>query len=130
MSHILVIEDDANNARLFKLILERKGGFEVTTLNRFDNIFELIAEKRSSLIIMDVSLAHARFGGRDVDGTQLTRILKSDERTKNLPVILVTAHAVEGDKEMFLNESGADDYIPKPITDPDLLIEKVQNLLS
>ena len=130
MSHILVIEDDVNNARLFKLILERKGGFEVTTLNRFDNIFELIAEKSSSLIIMDVSLAHARFSGRDVDGTQLTRILKSDERTKNLPVILVTAHAVEGDKEMFLNESGADDYIPKPITDPDLLIEMVQNLLS
>ena len=130
MSHILVIEDDANNARLFKLILERKGGVEVTTLNRFDNIFELIAEKSSSLIIMDVSLAHARFSGRDVDGTQLTRILKSDERTKNLPVILVTAHAMEGDKERFLSESGADDYIPKPITDPDLLIEKVQNLLS
>ena len=130
MSHILVIEDNLNNARLFEVILERKGGYDVTSIESAENLFEIIEEKKTRAIIMDVSLSNTRFQGRDIDGIGLSQMLKADERTKELPILLVTAHAMHGDRENLLTKSGADDYLSKPITDPGLLIEKIQHLLS
>jgi len=130
MSHVLVIEDDPNNARLFELMLKRKGGFDVTVSEDIDRIFDLIEENESRIILMDVSLSNAKYQGKEIDGIGLTRILKTDRRTKHLPVIVVTAHAMSGDKEKLLDESGADDYISKPITDPGALIDKVAAHIS
>ncbi len=51
---------------------------------------------------MDVSLTNSRYQGEPVDGLQLTRMLKGDPETAHLPVLLVTAHAMQGDRERFL----------------------------
>ena len=81
------------------------------------------------LILMDVSLSRSVYQGKSVDGIKITQMLKSDPQTANLPIILVTAHAMEGDRENFLNQSGADSYISKPVIDHQLFIDQIMALL-
>ena len=66
---------------------------------------------------MDVSLANSRWEGSAVNGVELCRLLKADPRTAAIPVMLATAHAMRGDAESLIAESGADDYVAKPIVD-------------
>jgi CheY-like chemotaxis protein len=65
-----------------------------------------------------------------VDGLVLSRLIKDDPATAHIPVLLATAHAMEGDRERFLTASGADDYLQKPIYDPAVLVEKVNSVLN
>ncbi len=130
MAHILVVEDDAMTAQLFKIILERKGGFKVTVTDDGEEIMNLLNSGDINLIIMDVSLASTFVNGVQVDGLKLSRMIKENEITSKIPIILATAHAMRGDAERFLEESKADDYIPKPIVDHDFLIKKVKEYLK
>ncbi len=81
------------------------------------------------LILMDVSLARSVYQGKSVDGIKITQMLKSDPKTADLPVILVTAHAMEGDRENFLKQSGADGYISKPVVDHQQFVDQIIALL-
>jgi CheY-like chemotaxis protein len=74
-------------------------------------------------------LAHSTYEGKSVDGIKITQMLKGDPATAKLPIILVTAHAMEGDRENFLSESGADDYISKPVVDHQAFVDKIVSLL-
>jgi len=130
MVHVLVVEDDAMTAQLFKIILERKGGFKVTVTDNGEEIINLLNSGYVNLIIMDVSLPGTFVNGVQVDGLKLSRMIKENEITSKIPIILATAHAMRGDAERFLEESKADDYIPKPIVDHNLLIEKVKKYLQ
>jgi len=130
MVYVLVVEDDAMTAQLFKIILERKGGFKVTVTDNGEEIINLLNSGDVNLIIMDVSLPGTFVNGVQVDGLKLSRMIKENEITSKIPIILATAHAMRGDAERFLEESKADDYIPKPIVDHNLLIEKVKKYLQ
>ncbi len=130
MAHILVVEDDRLTAQLFEIILKRKGGFEVTVTDDGEKITELLNSGKVDLIIMDVSLSGTFVNGVQVDGLKLSRMIKENENTAKIPIILATAHAMRGDAERFLAESKADDYISKPITDHDALIEKIRGYLN
>lgn len=130
MAHILVVEDDFMTAQLFKIILERKGGFKVTVTDNGEEIMNLLNSGDVNLIIMDVSLQGTFVNGVQVDGLKLSKMIKENEITSRIPIILATAHAMRGDAERFLEESKADDYIPKPIVDHNLLIEKVKGYLK
>ena len=68
-------------------------------------------------VVMDVSLADTRVDGERVDGVELTRRLRALPGCRHLPVVLLTAHAMRGDREQLLFSSGANDYVAKPITD-------------
>ena len=68
--------------------------------------------------------------GKAVDGIKITQILKADPKTAALPVILVTAHAMQGDRENFLKQSGADGYISKPIVDHQEFVDQIQELAA
>jgi CheY-like chemotaxis protein len=57
-------------------------------------------------------------------------MLKEDPKTRHLPILLATAHAMVGDRERFLAESKADDYLQKPIYDSEILVQKVEELLA
>ncbi len=70
-------------------------------------------EHRPDLILMDIQLP-------SISGLEATKRLKADETLKSIPVIAVTAFAMDGDEERFL-EGGCDAYIPKPISIPNLL---------
>ena len=83
----------------------------------------------ADIILMDVSLAHSVYQGKAVDGIKIAQMLKADPKTANLPIILVTAHAMEGDRENFLKQSGADGYISKPIVDHQQFVDQIMALL-
>ena len=75
---------------------------------------------------MDVSLARSYYRGEKLDGLEITRLLKDDEATRDLPVLLATAHAMKGDRERFLERSGADGYITKPVVNHRDLIDQIR----
>jgi two-component system, cell cycle response regulator DivK len=78
---------------------------------------------------MDVSLSRSIWEDRKVDGLFITRLLKQDPETAQVPVMLATAHAMFGDRERFLAETGAEHYISKPIHDPDLFLTEIRKIL-
>ena len=127
---ILVVEDDPMNAKLFQLILARRAGMEVTITEDPHFVLAEASAGRADLIIMDVSLSNSRWDGAPVDGLEITRRLKADPATRHVPVLLATAHAMKGSKERFLRESGADDYISKPIVSADELLERIESLIA
>ena len=129
MKTVLIVEDDLINARVFSKILSKRGGLEVKHTEDVDEVMKIAQSHEIDLILMDVSLSHSVYQGTSVDGIKITQMLKSNPLTANLPVILVTAHAMEGDRENFLNQSGADGYISKPVVDHQLFIDQIMALL-
>lgn len=127
---ILVVEDDPMNAKLFQLILARKAGYTVEVTEDPARVLEVVRGGGADLIIMDVSLSNSKWDGVPVDGLEITRRLKQDPKAQHVPILLATAHAMKGSKEKFLQESGADDYISKPIVSASELIERIQTLLG
>jgi CheY-like chemotaxis protein len=129
VTHILVVEDDPHNALLFRKILERRGGFEVTVTEDAAVIVDLVRSGRIDLIIMDVSLANTRWQGRAVNGVELCEVLRSEARV-TIPIMLATAHAMRGDGEMLVAQSGADGYVSKPILDHQAFVDGIRAVLE
>ncbi|MGQ9872990.1 response regulator [Leptodesmis sp.] len=129
MKTVLIVEDDLINARVFSKILTKRGGLAVQHTENVDEVMQIAQERGADIILMDVSLSRSMYQGKSVDGIKITQILKSDPNTADLPIILVTAHAMEGDRENFLKQSGADGYISKPVVDHQAFVDYVLNLL-
>jgi two-component system cell cycle response regulator DivK len=129
MKTVLIVEDDLINARVFSKILTKRGGLEVRHTENVDEVMEIATARGADIILMDVSLSHSVYQGKPVDGIKITQMLKADPKTADLPIILVTAHAMEGDRENFLKQSGADDYISKPVVDHQRFVEQIMSLL-
>ncbi len=130
MIHVVVVEDDPHNAVLFRKILEKRAGFRVTVTESPVELLELVRSGGARLVIMDVSLTNSRWEGRAVSGVDLCRLLRADPATAGVPIVLATAHAMRGDAESLLRESGADDYVPKPIADHEAFVQQVRRLLA
>ena len=129
MKTVLIVEDDLINARVFAKILSKRGGLGVKHTENVEEVMKIAQAGEIDLILMDVSLSRSVYRGKSVYGIKITQMLKSDPQTANLPIILVTAHAMEGDRENFLNQSGADSYISKPVIDHQLFIDQIMALL-
>ncbi len=130
MKHVLVVEDDPHNATLFRKVLEKRAGMQVTLCEDGAEIVRLVRSGTIHLVVLDVSLAHTSIDGRPVNGVELCRMLKSDPETVGVPVMLATAHAMRGDGERLMAESGADDYVSKPIVDHAAFAEQAMALLA
>lgn len=130
MKTVLIVEDDQVNARVFSKILTKRGGLAVKHTEDVEEVVKMAKSGEADLILMDVSLARSSYQGKAVDGIKITQILKSDPQTDKLPIILVTAHAMAGDRESFLKESGADGYISKPVVDHQEFVNQIKALLS
>jgi CheY-like chemotaxis protein len=125
---ILLVEDDPINVKFIQTVLVKKGGYEVLVSEEVDEILRLAREAGLKAIIMDVSLSRSSYQGQKVDGIFITKLLKQDEATRRIPVLLATAHAMFGDREKYLELTGAEGYISKPIHDPSTLIEAVKSV--
>lgn len=123
---ILLVEDDPINVKFIQTVLVKKGGYEVMVSEEVDEILRLAREADLAAVIMDVSLSRSSYQGSKVDGIFITKLLKQDEATRHIPVLLATAHAMSGDREKYLELTGAEGYISKPIHDPSTLIEAVK----
>ena len=130
MKHVLVVEDDAHNAILFSKLLSKRIGCRITLSESAEEILALATGGDVDLVIMDVSLGNTNYEGRPVSGVDLTRMIKADPRSVGVPVILATAHAMRGDAEKLLAQSGADDYVSKPIIDHGAFVEQVRGMLE
>ena len=129
MKTVLSVEDDPINARVFSKILTKRGGLKVKHTENVEEVMQIAADRQADIILMDVSLAHSVYQGKSVDGIKITQMLKADPETAKLPIILVTAHAMEGDRDNFLNRSGADGYISKPVVDHQEFVDQILALL-
>ena len=120
MPKILLVEDNEMNRDMLSRRLQRKGYQVVLALDGQSGV-ELAQSEAPDLILMDMSLPV-------LDGWEATRKLKAAPRTRAVPIIALTAHAMAGDRERAI-ESGCDDYDTKPIELPRLL-GKIEALLS
>jgi len=109
---LLVVDDDAFIARLLEIECSA-AGYDVRTAGSGDRALELAQERCPDLILADVMMPN-------MDGFELTRRLRMDERTAGAKVILLTARGMSADRlEGFA--VGADDYVIKPFDTPELL---------
>lgn len=129
MTTVLIVEDDPINYRVFSKILTKRGGLEVRGTEDVEEVLQIANSGEVDVILMDVSLANSAYEGQAVDGIKITQMLKSDPKTAELPIILVTAHAMQGDRENFLKQSGADGYISKPVVDHQQFIDQIVALV-
>ena len=120
MPKILYIEDTENNRILVTRRLEKRG-YQVITAEHADQGLALAASELPDLILMDMGMP-------GTDGWAATRHLKADPRFRDIPVIALTAHAMQGDREKAL-EAGCDDYETKPFDFP-RLFDKIEAHLA
>jgi DNA-binding response OmpR family regulator len=117
---LLVVDDDAFIARLLEIELSA-AGYDVRTAGSGDRALQLAFERCPDLILADVMMPN-------MDGFELTRQLRMDERTAGTRVILLTARGLSADRlEGFA--VGADDYVIKPFDTPDL-VARIGELLA
>jgi CheY-like chemotaxis protein len=120
MAKILIIEDTENNRVLLTRRLKPRG-HEIVTAEDAERGLALVPAEHPDLILMDVGLP-------GMDGWNATRQLKAAPGSSQIPVIALTAHAMEGDREKAI-DAGCDDYETKPI-DFARLFEKIDRLLA
>src|SRR5438067_3990600 len=120
MAKILIIEDTENNRVLLTRRLKPRG-YDIVTAEDAEHGLSIVPAEQPDLILMDVGLP-------GMDGWTATRRLKANAATSNIPVIALTAHAMEGDRLRAM-EAGCDDYETKPI-DFAQLQDKILRLIS
>lgn len=103
---ILYIEDNAHNRRIVRKLLTVYG---YTIIEAEDGLqgYEMIRDMQPPLVLLDISLP-------SMDGIQIAGLVKEDEKLRHIPLIALTASAMRGDRERFL-EAGCDDYLSKPV---------------
>ena len=117
---VLVVEDNLMNMELATALLEEAGCIALEATSAEEGI-ELAKTQQPRLILMDVSLP-------GMDGLTAVRILKQDAATKNIPILVMTAHAMRGDEAKAV-EAGCDGYLTKPI-DTRQFMEMVMQFLE
>jgi len=120
MVKVLLVEDNEMNRDMLSRRLSRKGFEVIVALDGAEALQAALAEV-PALILMDMSLPV-------MDGWEATRRIKAEAATAAIPVIGLTAHAMDGDREKCL-AAGCDDYDTKPVDLPRLL-EKMHAQLS
>jgi CheY-like chemotaxis protein len=120
MPRILLVEDNEMNRDMLSRRLQKKGYDVLIALDGEAGV-NMAASERPDLILMDMSLPV-------VNGWEATRQIKGQPLTASIPVIALTAHVMEGDRDKAF-EAGCDDYDAKPI-DFERLLGKMQALLS
>jgi two-component system, cell cycle response regulator DivK len=103
---ILVVEDNERNMKLFRDVLQASG-FRTLEATTGERAVEVALAEAPDLVLMDIQLP-------DIDGVEALRRLKADERFAPVPVVALTAQAMEGDRERFL-AAGFDGYLSKPV---------------
>ena len=120
MKKIAVVEDNPDNRLLIQAMLDDL--YEVTEYETGPEALAGLKHNRPDLVLLDISLP-------DMDGTEVLRRLRADAALHDLPVVALTAHAMDGDREAFL-AAGFDDYVTKPIMDGVVLLKVIERFLT
>lgn len=117
---ILVVEDYPDNMALIEEILEDEG-FEIVKAEDAEKGLEALNQSDIELVLMDVSLPK-------MSGLDATRLIKSNPATSAIPVVALTAHAMDKDREEAM-QAGCSDFLTKPINES-LLVSTINNILG
>jgi two-component system, cell cycle response regulator DivK len=109
---VLVVEDNDKNMKLFRDVLQATGYRTLEAVSG-EQAVELAGEHLPDLVLMDIQLP-------GIDGVEALGRLRADEKTATLTVVALTAQAMQGDRERFL-EAGFDGYMSKPVDVPALI---------
>lgn len=120
MRKVVLVEDNPDNRLLVQALLEDH--FDIRDYESGVEAIPGIVNETPDLVLMDISLP-------EMDGEEVLAKLREHEHLKNLPVIALTAHAMAGDREKFL-EQGFDDYMTKPIVDEAALISMINGWIE
>jgi len=112
MTKILLVEDNEKNMKLLRDVLTAKG-YRVLEATTGEEAVELTLADEPQLVLMDVQLP-------GIDGVEALRRVRADPRTTGVPVLALTAQAMDGDRERFL-AAGFDGYLSKPVDIVELL---------
>ncbi len=117
--HILVVDDDKINLKTARKIL--KDHYQVSCLESGQETLDFLEEQLPDMILLDIHMP-------EMDGFEVLKVVKSNERTKNIPVVFLTA---DTDYETELNgfKAGASDYIRKPFI-PDIMLERLTRIIE
>jgi CheY-like chemotaxis protein len=103
---ILIVDDNATNLKLMRVLLGREG-YDIRTAETAEDALALLATFRPKLILMDIQLP-------GMDGLELTRLLKADPKKRDVIILAVTSYAMKTDQEKAL-AAGCDGYVTKPV---------------
>lgn len=119
---ILVVEDNEDTREILLYRLRSMGNFEVLMASNGKEAMDIASQSKPDLVIMDLKMPV-------MDGWEATKALRQTSWGKDLPIIALTAQAMDKDEEKALR-AGCNDYIAKPIMDYGVLKKKVENLLK
>jgi two-component system cell cycle response regulator DivK len=119
---ILVVEDNVDNRRILVYRLRRIGDFRIIEASNGQEALEVVGTERPDLIFMDLKMPV-------MDGWEATQRIRTLEEGPRIPIIALTAQAMAGDEQKAL-AAGCDDYVAKPIVDPNVVREKMERLLG
>jgi DNA-binding response OmpR family regulator len=119
MERVLIVDDDPDILRLVTYNMGQ-AGFEVITASTGRKALEMVHNQTPDLVILDIMLP-------DVDGMEVCRILRQQDSTRKLPIVMLTARGEEIDRVVGF-ELGADDYVSKPFS-PRELVLRVKSIL-
>ena len=117
---IAVVEDNPDNRMLVEAILDEL--YDIVEFETGQQAVAELVEAEPDLILLDISLP-------EMDGTEVLEWIREQESLARLPVIALTAHAMAGDREKYL-DLGFDDYLTKPIIDETVLMGAIERCLS
>ena len=117
---LLIVEDDFENQKFLQIFLKRK--FELQICDSAETFYEKLDQSKFDIILMDISLRGKK------DGLQLTQEIRQMEEYKNLPIVGLSAHAFQRDKDNAYN-AGIDIFLTKPVQN-DVLMDTLVRMLG
>jgi CheY-like chemotaxis protein len=126
---ILLVDDDTLLAETTATLIQCSGAHQVYITDEPTEVFRQCQSGNIDVVMMDVNLPGAEWQGKSVSGADLSRLLKTQPHTANIPIILVTAYALVNEQNYLLETSKADSFYAKPILDFDLFLERLTQLV-
>ena len=126
---VVVVEDDELASQLYQFYFNRYGIKSFISDNASE-VIDFITKEKVGLLIMDINLTNTFLNGKKVDGIEFTRYLKSNDSTKNIPIMFVTGTIINYDKETENIYNDSVDVITKPIINFNMFIQKINRYLD
>lgn len=117
---LLIVEDDYENQKFLQIFLKRK--FDLQLCDSSDTFYEKLSQSKFDIILMDISLRGKK------DGLQLTQEIRNMDEYKDLPIVGLSAHAFQRDKDNAYN-AGVDIFLTKPVQN-DVLMDTLLRTLE
>jgi len=122
LKKILVVEDNEDNRRILVYRLRKIGRFDIREAANGQQAIEAVKVERPDLIFMDLKMPV-------MDGWEATKRIREMDGGETIRIIALTAQAMAGDEQKAL-AIGCDDYLAKPVVDPDLVRQKLERLIG